>query len=95
MREMNSGHTVSFMIWVGGNHDEITIVFSAQADVVVAMAATAAQQTPQAYRLQGSPVGFVVYNATTQYLGAALNGELTLDEAMAKIQEDLDANANN
>ncbi len=60
-----------------------------------AMAATAAEQTPQAYQLQGSPVGFVVYNATTQYLGAAMNGELSLDEAMAKIQEELDTNANN
>lgn len=60
-----------------------------------AMAAAAAEQTPQAYQLQGSKFGFVVYNATTQYLGAALNGELTLDEAMAKIQEDLDTNANN
>lgn len=59
------------------------------------MAAAAAEQTPQAYRLQGSPVGFVVYNATVQYLGSALNGELTLDEAMEKIQEELDANANN
>ena len=59
-----------------------------------AMAAAAAEQTPQAYQLQGSPVGFVVYNATVQYLGSALNGELSLDEAMAKIQEELDANAN-
>lgn len=59
------------------------------------MAATAAEQTPQAYQLQGSKFGFVVYNATTQYLGAAMNGELSLDEAMAKIQEDLDTNANN
>jgi alpha-1,4-digalacturonate transport system substrate-binding protein len=60
-----------------------------------AMAAAAAEQTPQAYQLQGSPVGFVVYNATVQYLGSALNGELSLDEAMTKIQEELDANANN
>ena len=60
-----------------------------------AMAAAAAEQTPQAYQLQGSPVGFVVYNATVQYLGSALNGELSLDEAMSKIQEELDANANN
>ena len=59
-----------------------------------AMAAAAAEQTPQAYALQGSAVGFVVYNATTQYLGAAMNGELSLDEAMTKIQEELDANAN-
>ena len=60
-----------------------------------AMAAAAAEQTPQAYQLQGSKYGFVVYNATVQYLGSALNGELSLDEAMVKIQEELDANANN
>ncbi|PYG33301.1 ABC transporter substrate-binding protein [Pelagimonas varians] len=59
-----------------------------------AMAADAAEQTPQAYQLQGSPKGFVMYNATVQYIGAALNGELTLDEAMAKVQEELDTNAN-
>jgi alpha-1,4-digalacturonate transport system substrate-binding protein len=59
-----------------------------------AMAAAAAEQTPQAYRLQGSPVNFVIFNATVQYLGAAMNGELSVDEAMAKIQEELDTNAN-
>lgn len=53
------------------------------------MAAVAAEQTPQAYQLQGSPIGFKVYNATTQYLAAAMNGELTLDEAIAKIEEDV------
>ncbi|MBO9465412.1 carbohydrate ABC transporter substrate-binding protein [Tropicibacter sp. R15_0] len=59
-----------------------------------AMAAAAAEQTPQAYQLQGSPKGFVMYNATVKYIGGALNGELTLDEAMVKIQEELDTNAN-
>ncbi|WP_299932279.1 ABC transporter substrate-binding protein [uncultured Pelagimonas sp.] len=58
------------------------------------MAAKAAAETPQAYQLQGSPKGFVMYNATVQYIGAALNDELSLDEAMAKIQEELDTNAN-
>ena len=59
------------------------------------MAAAAAEQTPQAYQLQGSKFGFVMYNATVQYLGTALNDELTIDEAMAKIAEELDTNANN
>lgn len=59
-----------------------------------AMAAAAAEQTPQAYQLQGSPKGFVMYNATVKYIGGALNGELSLDEAMVKIQEELDTNAN-
>ena len=60
-----------------------------------AMAAAAAEQTPQAYQLQGNKNGFVIYNATTQYLAAAMNGELSLDEALAKITEELDTNANN
>lgn len=59
------------------------------------MAATAAEQTPQAYRLQGDPNNFVIFNATTQYLAAAMNGELTLDEAVEKIEEEVDTNANN
>ena len=57
------------------------------------MAAAAAEQTPQAYDLQGSQFGFVMYNATVQYLAAAMNDELTLDEALAKITEELETNA--
>ncbi|MEN9060737.1 ABC transporter substrate-binding protein [Ponticoccus litoralis] len=57
------------------------------------MAAAAAEQTPQAYDLQGDKFGFVMYNATVQYLSAAMNGELTLDEAMDKIGEELETNA--
>ena len=56
-----------------------------------AMAARAALDTPQAYQLQGSPEGFKVYNATVQYLAAAMNGELTLDEAIERIEADLAA----
>jgi len=59
------------------------------------MAAAAAAQTPQAYRLQGDPRNFVIFNATVQYLAAAMNGELSLDEAVAKIEEELNTNANN
>ncbi len=58
------------------------------------MAAAAAAQTPQAYRLQGDPRNFVIFNATVQYLAAAMNGELSLDEAVAKIEEELNTNAN-
>ncbi|MBM1222338.1 carbohydrate ABC transporter substrate-binding protein [Ponticoccus sp. SC2-23] len=59
------------------------------------MAAAAAAQTPQAYDLQGNPNNFVIFNATTQYLAAAMNGELTLDEAIEKIEEEVNTNANN
>lgn len=58
------------------------------------MAAAAAAQTPQAYDLQGNPNNFVIFNATTQYLAAAMNGELTLDEAIEKIEEEVATNAN-
>jgi len=58
------------------------------------MAVAAAEQTPQAYALQGSPVNFVIFNATAQFLGVAMNGNLTLDEAMAKIEEEIATKAN-
>jgi alpha-1,4-digalacturonate transport system substrate-binding protein len=60
-----------------------------------AMANKAAAQTPQAYRLQGDPRNFVIFNATVQYISEAMNGVLTLDEAMTKIEEELATNANN
>lgn len=52
-------------------------------------AAQAAVQTPQAYQLQGSQFGFVMYNATVEYLGAVLTGDLTLDDAITRISADL------
>jgi alpha-1,4-digalacturonate transport system substrate-binding protein len=60
-----------------------------------AMAAAAAEQTPQAYQLQGNPKNFVIFNATVEYVSAVMNGGLTMDEAMAKIDEELAKNANN
>ena len=52
-------------------------------------AAKAAQETPQAFQLQGSPVGFVIYNATVEFLGGVLNGDLTMDEAIERIEAKL------
>jgi alpha-1,4-digalacturonate transport system substrate-binding protein len=59
------------------------------------MASAAAKQTPQAFLLQGSPKNTVIFNATVQYLAAAMNGDLTLDEAIVAITEEVDKNANN
>ena len=53
------------------------------------MAAAAAEQTPQAYLMQGNANNSLFFNSTIKYLGSALNGELTLDEAIAKINEEL------
>ena len=58
-------------------------------NLFAAGAATAAEQTPQAFELQGNPNNFVIYNATVEYLGGVMNEELTMDEAMAKINEAL------
>lgn len=53
------------------------------------MAASAAEETPQAYRLQGDPNNFQVFNSTVTYLSSVMNGELELDGALDKIREDL------
>jgi len=65
---------------------------SASLNTFAAAAGKAAEQTPQAFQLQGYPSNFVVFNATVQYVSAAMNGELTLDEAIEKINEDMAAN---
>ena len=59
-----------------------------------AMVSAAAAQTPQAFRLQGSPVNTIIFNATVQYVSAVMNDELTMDEAIAKIEEEVAKNAN-
>ena len=64
-------------------------------NLFASMASAAAKQTPQAFLLQGSPKNTIIFNATVQYLASAMNGELTLDEAIAKITEEVDKNANN
>ncbi|WP_157937586.1 ABC transporter substrate-binding protein [Oceaniglobus roseus] len=53
------------------------------------MAQKAAEETPQAYELQGDPNNFAMFNATAQYVSAVMNGELTMDEAMEKMKEEL------
>ena len=57
------------------------------------MAGVAAEQTPQAFQLQGSSFGFVIYNATVQYISAVMNGDMSMDEAMAAINDELEKNA--
>ncbi len=58
-------------------------------NVFAAGAARAAKDTPQAYQLQGNSFNFVIFNATTQYLSAVMNGELSLDEGIDKIRQEL------
>lgn len=46
---------------------------------------------PIAYRLQGYQYNFVVFNSTRDRLTQVLTGELTLDEAIERIQQDIDS----
>lgn len=50
-------------------------------------AAQAAVETPQAFDLQGNANNSTVFNATVEYLAGVLNEELTMDEAVEKINE--------
>ncbi|WP_319517842.1 extracellular solute-binding protein [uncultured Martelella sp.] len=58
------------------------------------MAATSARETPQAFRIQGDNRSSAMFSATADYLGAAMNGEFTLDEALDKIREAIAQNEN-
>ncbi|MBX2838738.1 MAG: ABC transporter substrate-binding protein [Gammaproteobacteria bacterium] len=62
-------------------------------NLFAASASQASEQTPQAFQLQGSPFGFVIYNATVEHLGGVLTGDLSLDEAMEKINATLEEDA--
>ncbi len=67
-----------------------TDVPSAKAALDV-FAAQVPQLSPIAYQFQGYTYNRAIMNATTDRLGQALVGELTLDETMTRIQEDIDA----
>lgn len=54
-------------------------------------AAEVTKLDPTAYALQAYPFNFVVFNATRDRLTQAIVGELTLDEAIERIQQDIDA----
>jgi len=58
-------------------------------NVFAAGAARAKQETPQAYQLQGSKFAFVIYNATSEYLGAVMSGDMDMDTAMARITQEI------
>jgi alpha-1,4-digalacturonate transport system substrate-binding protein len=46
--------------------------------------------SPEAYGLQYSPIGYVLNTNIRDRLGQVLTGEMTLDEAIVKIQEAAD-----
>lgn len=53
------------------------------------MAGQAAIDTPQAFTAQGSPRAGIMFNATINYLPEVMNNNLTFDEAIEKIREEI------
>lgn len=51
----------------------------------------AATTTPQAFTFQGYPKNFVIYGVVPDYLTKAINGEMSLDDALAAIDADVKA----
>ena len=58
-------------------------------NIFATAAAKAKTDTPQAYQLQGSKFGFVIYNATTQYLAEVMNNNIDMDTALERIREEI------
>lgn len=56
-----------------------------------ANAAVAAETTPQAYTFQGYNKNFVIYGVVPDYITRAINGEMSLEEALAAIDKDVAA----
>ena len=52
------------------------------------------QLSPTTFALQGYPKNFVVFNATVARLSQALTGELSVEDAIAKMQEDIEEQIN-
>ena len=60
------------------------------ADALTTFAAGVPKLDPIAYAFQGYPYNRAMYNAISDRLTQVLVGELTLDEAMVRMQEDVD-----
>ena len=59
--------------------------------VFAANAGKAADSTPQAYTFQGYAKNFAIYGVVPDYITQAINGDITLDEALAAIDADVAA----
>ncbi len=59
--------------------------------VFAANAGKSADSTPQAYTFQGYAKNFAIYGIVPDYITKAINGEMSLDEALAAIDADVAA----
>ena len=75
----------------GVDYGDTSPAVSEALGVFAANAGKAADSTPQAYAFQGYAKNGVIYGVVPDYLTQAITGEITLDEALTKIDADVAA----
>jgi len=75
----------------GVDYGDTSPAVSEALSVFAANAGKAADSTPQAYAFQGYAKNGVIYGIVPDYLTKAITGEITLDEALTKIDADVAA----
>lgn len=75
----------------GVDYQNATPTIAAALSTFAANAGTATTTTPQAYVFQGYTKNFAIYGIVPDYITKAINGEMSLDDALAAIDADVAA----
>ncbi|MEM7241070.1 MAG: extracellular solute-binding protein [Pseudomonadota bacterium] len=75
----------------GVDYGDTDPAVAAALSVFAANAGKAAETTPQAYTFQGYAKNFAIYGVVPDYITQAINGDLSLDDALAAIDADVAA----
>jgi alpha-1,4-digalacturonate transport system substrate-binding protein len=75
----------------GVDYQNATPTIAAALSTFAANAGVATQTTPQAYTFQGYSKNFAIYGIVPDYITKAINGEMSLDDALAAIDADVAA----
>lgn len=75
----------------GVDYGDASPAVSQALSIFAANAGKAATTTPQAYTFQGYNKNFVIYGVVPDYITRAINGEMTLDEALLAIDAEVAA----
>jgi len=75
----------------GVDYQNASPAVAAALSTFAANAGKAADTTPQAYTFQGYAKNFAIYGIVPDYITKAINGEMSLDDALAAIDQDVAA----
>jgi len=73
----------------GVNYEKASPAVATALSVFAANAGMATNITPQAYTFIGYPKNFAIYGTVPVYITKAINGEMSLDDALAAIDADV------